>query len=32
MRETLWGFDPIYLGWLGAVLILALIDQWRGKK
>ena len=25
MRETLWGFDPIYLGWLGAVLILAAL-------
>lgn len=31
MKETLWGFDPIYLGWLGAMLILWALDEWRGK-
>lgn len=25
------GINPILLGWIGALLVLALIGRWRGK-
>lgn len=30
-KELLWGFDPIFLGWLGALVILAAWNAWRGE-
>lgn len=31
MNGTLWGLNPSYLGWLLALVILALIDAWKRK-
>ena len=28
---TLFGMNPIFVGWLGALLVLGLIDWLRGK-
>lgn len=28
---TLWGLNPIFVGWIGALAILALWDHLRGK-
>lgn len=25
------GIDPIFLGWIGALCVLAIIDSWRRK-
>jgi hypothetical protein len=32
MRETLWGFDPGYLGYLASAVVLWLIQVWRDKE
>jgi hypothetical protein len=29
--QTLFGMNPIFVGWVGSVLVLALIDWLRGK-
>ena len=29
--NTIFGLNPIMVGWLGAILLLALIDRLRGK-
>jgi hypothetical protein len=31
MNDTLFGMNPIFLGWLAALLVLALIDWLCGK-
>ncbi len=31
-KELLWGHDPIFIGWLGAMVLLWAWNAWRGKK
>lgn len=31
--DAIWRvFDPIILGWLCALVVLSLLDHWRGRK
>ncbi len=31
MDQTIFGMNPIFVGWIGAILLLGLIDWLRGK-
>lgn len=32
MRETLFGMDPAFLGYLAGAVLLAVFNSWRAKK